>query len=370
MRRLLLGLVLLGSLVPAALAQLTATLTINTFTGEVGKYSFDIWARRTNEPTAIFVGQSSFYLSYNASALGAPSLTNINSRYTGDGVTANYSPMTVEIVAGKIAVTVRYTGAAGGSSALSSAAPDGERMCTVTLPITDPLQAANLVWDVTNSSLTTTGTAQIAQTFAGSDSAKLSIQLASFTATVQQDSGNVLLKWSTASETNNYGFEAQKALEGSDVYQTIANSFVAGNGTTVEPHSYRFADVMVTPGVWYYRLKQMNLDGAIRYSEAIRLTHTMGVEDHQLPTAFALDQNYPNPFNPSTTIEFALPKESQVRLEVYDVLGQLVATLVDDIRPAGYYAQRFDASALGTGIYFYRLSAGENSFLKKMLLVK
>ncbi len=198
----------------------------------------------------------------------------------------------------------------------------------------------------------------------------LPIQLASFTAAIQQESGSVLVKWSTASETNNYGFEVQKAPEGSSEYQTIPNSFVAGHGTTVDAHSYSFTDVSVTPGVWYYRLKQTDLDGAIHYSDGIRPTNVTGVEDRPLPTVFALDQNYPNPFNPSTTIEFALPTESQVRLEVYDVLGQLVATLVDDFRPAGYYAQRFDASALGTGIYFYRLSAGENSFLKKMLLVK
>jgi hypothetical protein len=180
----------------------------------------------------------------------------------------------------------------------------------------------------------------------------------------------VLLRWSTASETNNYGFEVQKAAEGTDAYQTIGNSFVAGHGTTVDPHSYSYTDASVAPGVWYYRLKQMDLDGAVHYSDGIRPTSLTGVEERALPTAFALDQNYPNPFNPSTTIEFALPKDSHVKLEVYDLLGRLVATLVDDVRPAGYHMQRFDASALGTGIYFYRLSAGENSFLKKMLLVK
>ena len=179
-----------------------------------------------------------------------------------------------------------------------------------------------------------------------------------------------MLNWSTASETNNYGFDVQKTLDSSNVYETIENSFVAGHGTTVDAHSYMFTDVTVKPGVWYYRLKQTDLDGSIHYSDRVLPSGVTGVSERALPTSFALDQNYPNPFNPSTMIEFALPKESHVTLEVFNLLGQRMALLVDDVRPAGYYAQRFDASSFGTGIYFYRLVAGETSFLKKMLLVK
>jgi len=89
-----------------------------------------------------------------------------------------------------------------------------------------------------------------------------------------------------------------------------------------------------------------------------------------IPTVFALSQNYPNPFNPSTRIEFALPKETRVRLEVYNMLGQKVATLVDEVRSAGNYGVTFDAGSLASGLYFYRLSTNEVSFLKKMMLLK
>jgi hypothetical protein len=93
---------------------------------------------------------------------------------------------------------------------------------------------------------------------------------------------------------------------------------------------------------------------------------TMGV----IPEAFKLEQNYPNPFNPSTTISFGLPKETHVLLEVYDILGRKVATLVDEQRVAGSYTVTFDASHFGSGVYFYRIKAGDQFLAKRMLLVK
>jgi len=89
-----------------------------------------------------------------------------------------------------------------------------------------------------------------------------------------------------------------------------------------------------------------------------------------IPEEFALDQNYPNPFNPSTHIDFALPRQEQVTLDVFNVLGQKVATLVNGPLPAGYYAEKFDGAGLSSGIYFYRLTAGQLTFLKKMLMIK
>jgi hypothetical protein len=89
-----------------------------------------------------------------------------------------------------------------------------------------------------------------------------------------------------------------------------------------------------------------------------------------LPSAFMLDQNYPNPFNPSTVIRFALPKEARVKLEVFNILGQHIATLVEETRPAGYYVERFNAVGLSSGIYFYRLTGDQVSFQKKMLILK
>jgi hypothetical protein len=92
--------------------------------------------------------------------------------------------------------------------------------------------------------------------------------------------------------------------------------------------------------------------------------------DKNVPAVFALNQNYPNPFNPSTTIEYALPEARQVRLEVFNAIGERVATLIDARQDAGTYRSRFDASALPSGVYLYRLSAGADVSVKRMILMK
>ena len=89
-----------------------------------------------------------------------------------------------------------------------------------------------------------------------------------------------------------------------------------------------------------------------------------------VPERFALSQNYPNPFNPTTTIQFALPASGYVKLEVFNLLGQRIETLVDGFKEAGTYTLNFDASNLPTGIYFYRLQAGSFTQTRKMLLVR
>jgi phosphodiesterase/alkaline phosphatase D-like protein len=99
-------------------------------------------------------------------------------------------------------------------------------------------------------------------------------------------------------------------------------------------------------------------------------TAVEGDPSDQQPAAYTLSQNYPNPFNPSTTINFTLPSGGFVTLEVRNVLGQLVATLVNESLPAGAHSVRFDAKGLASGTYFYRLRAGEVQEARKMILMK
>jgi hypothetical protein len=89
-----------------------------------------------------------------------------------------------------------------------------------------------------------------------------------------------------------------------------------------------------------------------------------------IPEEFTLEQNYPNPFNPETNIRFRIPEFGHVSLKVYDILGNEIATLVNEEKPAGSYEVDFNASALPSGVYFYRLEANGFSQTKKMILMK
>jgi hypothetical protein len=90
----------------------------------------------------------------------------------------------------------------------------------------------------------------------------------------------------------------------------------------------------------------------------------------QIPEKYYIEQNYPNPFNPTTTISYALPKSSYVKLSIYDINGRLVETLVNENKNSGYYTVVWNAEKVASGIYFYRINASEYSYVKKCLLVK
>ena len=102
----------------------------------------------------------------------------------------------------------------------------------------------------------------------------------------------------------------------------------------------------------------------------VTIVSTVQEDEIPVPMEYALYQNYPNPFNPTTTIGFDLRERSHVVLEIYNVLGQRVASLVDRTMNAGRYSLNFNASRLATGIYFYRITAGDFTNLKKMVLIK
>ena len=201
------------------------------------------------------------------------------------------------------------------------------------------------------------------------------VELVSFNASV--NSNSALLNWSTVTELNNSGFDIerkqvfnQQSSVGNEEWNTI--SFISGNGTTTEKHLYSFQDKDLSAGKYQYRLKQIDFDGTYEYSNNIEV-------EIRNPGKFVLEQNYPNPFNPSTIIKYTIPsitfsdnaiEGSRVQLKVYDVLGNLVATLVNDEKPAGFYEVEFGASNLSSGIYFYKLTAGSFVETKKMILLR
>jgi hypothetical protein len=195
------------------------------------------------------------------------------------------------------------------------------------------------------------------------------IQLSSFTWSAAA-AGGVRLAWTTVSEINNYGFEVQRSVATPDNFVTLPNSFVPGAGTTLEPREYAWVDETPSGGIAWYRLRQIDLDGTVNLTEAIRVDQLTGVPAEGTPTTYALEQNYPNPFNPSTTIGFSLPKASVVSLKLFTVMGQLVRTLAQQEMAAGVHSVTVEASDLPSGVYYYRLQAGPFVDVKRMTLLK
>jgi hypothetical protein len=187
----------------------------------------------------------------------------------------------------------------------------------------------------------------------------LPIQLASFTAT-KYSSGSMRLAWTTASEINNYGFYVQKSRDKRN-WENVGE-LIHGHGTTLEPQRYTVT-LPIANGSWWVRLVQVDLDGT-------STTYDAQLIQIDSPVQFELEQNYPNPFNPSTTIRYGLPAKSQVTLTVFNTLGQQVATLVDETQDIGYHDVRFNGASLASGVYFYRLRAGDFVSTKATLLVK
>lgn len=187
----------------------------------------------------------------------------------------------------------------------------------------------------------------------------LPVELTSFTAVAIQN--NVTLKWQTSTETNNYGFNIERKVR-DGTWASIA--FIEGYGYSISQREYTYIDKDLFGGgsQLYYRLKQIDNDGSISYSDEVELT--------VIPDRFELFQNFPNPFNPSTTIRFTLPEAAQIKIIIFNLLGELVETIVDRQYEAGYYNIVYNASELTSGIYIYRIQANRYVETRKMILLR
>jgi hypothetical protein len=207
------------------------------------------------------------------------------------------------------------------------------------------------------------------------DNTPLPVELSSFTVKVLK-SGGVQLNWRTETEVSNYGFEVERLqdykIERLQDWEMIG--FVEGHGNSNSPKDYSFTDKNAGYGKYSYRLKQIDTDGQFEYSKVIE------VNAGNIPDGFVLEQNYPNPFNPTTIISWQSPVGSWQTLMIFDILGNEVATLVDEYRPAGRHEIEFSAKggsasggnafSLPSGIYFYRLATENKVQSRKMLLLK
>ena len=191
------------------------------------------------------------------------------------------------------------------------------------------------------------------------------VELASFSAQVSQNS--VKLGWTTATESNNFGFDIERSFDG-DVFSKIG--FVQGQGTTVVPQHYVFEDneIDLADELHYYRLKQIDTDGSFEYSVTIKV-------ELLSPETFVLRQNYPNPFNPGTLISYQIPLSSKVTLVIYNLQGQVVRTLVNEEVSRGFHNVIWNGKddfgkSVATGVYVYRMSAHKFVDAKSLTLMR
>jgi hypothetical protein len=181
----------------------------------------------------------------------------------------------------------------------------------------------------------------------------VAIELMSFDAAAGD--GQVTLTWRTASEIDNFSFNIYRDGE------KIASVPAFGDA-----HDYIYVDRKVTNGVTYsYQLSDVDMAGK-------ETMHPMvcSVTPNAVPTAYALNQNYPNPFNPNTEISYAIPAQTHVTLKIYNLLGQEIATLVDQVKVAGRHTISWTATDIASGVYFYRLQTDDFSATKKMVFMK
>ena len=193
----------------------------------------------------------------------------------------------------------------------------------------------------------------------GGNNNALPVELISFSALIKESS--IHLMWRTETEVNNYGFEVQRSHQSEE---WLPIGFVDGHGNSNSPKEYIFIDSDVNlTGVYYYRLKQIDNDGTHEFSKTIEV-------NFDSPVSFELQQNFPNPFNPTTAIRFSLPVNEYVSLKVFNNLGEEVETLFEGYLDAGTHIFNFSAEGLSSGMYIYRLVAGNDLQSGKMLLMK
>lgn len=340
-----------------------------------GIFEFDIYVTRTGA-TAWKMADATFQLTYNSGAFTSAAITYVSGSTQLD---AGYL-IAPDITIPRINVEIQSPTSYGSATTIS---PTGTRIGTFRVTTISNVNAmADLAWRTPlttrqamverlvndNTAVITAGGTYIAPT-----NTPLPITLASFTGGIVPGTTNhVRLDWRTLSEINNYGFMVQRRTEGDSLFADLPNAFIPGNGTTTEPHDYTFIDsTLGTAGRYHYRLRQIDLDGTSHYSTSIAVDFVVLSVIENAPREFKLTQNYPNPFNPETQITFSVENSGPATLQIYNIIGQHVATLFEGNAEAGrYYTLKLNGKGLASGIYLYRLQSGKKSDLKKMLLVK
>jgi hypothetical protein len=187
--------------------------------------------------------------------------------------------------------------------------------------------------------------------------------------------GNIELNWVTTGELNNLGYEIFVKNKKQNEYKYLAGyseeNSLLGLGNSPQGKQYNYIHQNVDPGMTYsYKLIQYDFSGVYTEYGPIEISTTSDKNYDNFSRPTTLLQNYPNPFNPNTRISYQLPVISNVELNIYNQLGQKVATLVNKKQNSGMYRVEWDAGNLSSGIYFYIIKTGHFQDMKKMILIK
>lgn len=228
--------------------------------------------------------------------------------------------------------------------------------------------------EVSNTANGEIGSVETVMTSAGNDQATdlhldptVPVELSSFNVNIIQ--GSIFLEWTTETETNNLGFEILRRKNNSQ-FEKI--NFVPGYGTSSLRHCYRYVDSKLSGGTYFYQLKQIDTNGSFEFSETKSVLLDKSI-------TFLLEKNYPNPFNPETTISYQIGEDQaglvEVKLLIYNSIGVLVRTLVNEAQPAGSYMAKWDGldnsgNELSAGLYFGKLITKSYVSTLKMLYLK
>lgn len=210
------------------------------------------------------------------------------------------------------------------------------------------------------------------------DDISLPVELSAFTAVIVE--GQIVLRWRTASEVNNLGWDIYRSESKNGTYIKITATMIPGAGTSAETHDYQFIDNDVEAGkIYFYYLEDTDFHGRRNRSQIIQASNvrftTLGKVKHS-----ALHQNFPNPFNPETWIPYQLATDAEVFIHIYTPFGQLVRTMGLGRIAAGFYLTKARAAywdgtndqgeRLASGVYIYQLQAGDFTVAKRLVILK
>ena len=350
-------------------------------------YKFDVYILRTG--TDVFeLSGFQIGLTYNVSAINGGTLTVawdttsmatdttiFISKGTRPKTTAPYSP-------GIIKAASFLSPGAGSGVIIPNSAPGaryGRLVLTNSVPFASQPLSVNWAFSIYSTKIsayisgTNTDITNQTEFINNLGNGILPIELNSFISKASER--KVYLSWETKIEVNSSKFEIYHALvNAKDAGGTwVLAGSVPASGSSSSPKKYSFTEKDLQAGKYQYRLKMVDKNGAYKFSSIVETVIA-------LPKDYEVSQNYPNPFNPSTRINYSLPFDSKVKIEVFNIAGERVGQIVNEEQSAGYYTVNFNSSALystiASGVYIYRVIAVDNSkgnvftSIKKMMLLK